>query len=50
MSEIINNPDKIEIARLMTMRSMLKLEIKGMKHSDGVSVYSKIKKTTWMER
>lgn len=36
-------PDQIEGARLLTLRSMLKLEVKGMTRSRAPSAYSLLK-------
>lgn len=41
--QVLDNPESIQMYRLLTMYQMLKLEIKGMKHSRG-SVYALIKK------
>lgn len=40
---VIGNPDLIQLARMVTLRSALKLEVLGMKHSRG-SVYARIKR------
>ena len=41
--QVLDRLESIEMYRLLTMYQMLKLEIKGMKHSRG-SVYALIKK------
>lgn len=41
---IISDPWKIEMMRLKTLRAALKLEMSGMRHSSGVSAYSRIKR------
>ena len=40
---ILTTPDQIEGARLLTLRSMLKLEMKGMTRSRAPSAYSILK-------
>ena len=40
---ILTTPDQIEGARLLTLRSMLKLEMKGMTRSRAPSAYSMLK-------
>ena len=40
---ILDTPDQIAVARMLTLRKGLQLEIKGMRHS-GRSCYSIIKK------
>ena len=40
---ILITPDQIEGARLLTLRSMLKLEMKGMTRSRAPSAYSMLK-------
>ena len=39
----LTTPDQIEGARLLTLRSMLKLEMKGMYRSRSPSAYSMLK-------
>lgn len=41
---ILDRPDQIEHFRFLTLRQGLKLEIKGLKMSRGVSVYAIIKR------
>ena len=41
---ILDRPDQIEHFRFLTLRQGLKLEIKGMRMSRGVSVYAIIKR------
>lgn len=43
MSIVLSNPDQIALYRLATLRSMLRLEIKGLKRSRGPSAYSILK-------
>jgi hypothetical protein len=40
---ILTTPDQIEAARLLTLRSMLKLELKGMTRSRGQTAYAILK-------
>jgi hypothetical protein len=40
---MLTTPDQIEGARLLTLRSMLKLEMKGMSRSRSPSAYSMLK-------
>lgn len=40
---ILTTPNQIEGARLLTLRSMLKLEMKGMTRSRAPSAYSMLK-------
>jgi hypothetical protein len=40
---MLTTPNQIEGARLLTLRSMLKLEMKGMKRSRAPSAYSLLK-------
>ena len=40
---VLDTPDQIAVARMLTLRKGLQLEIKGMRHS-GRSCYSIIKK------
>ena len=40
---ILTTPNEIEGARLLTLRSMLKLEMKGMTRSRAPSAYSMLK-------
>jgi len=40
---MLDTPEKIERARLLTLRTMLKLETKGMSLSRAPSAYSRIK-------
>ena len=40
---MLTTTDQIEGARLLTLRSMLKLEMKGMSRSKGPSAYSMLK-------
>jgi len=39
----LSTPNQIESARLLTLRSMLKLEMKGMSRSRSPSAYSMLK-------
>ena len=39
----LNTPNQIEGARLLTLRSMLRLEMKGMSRSRSPSAYSMLK-------
>lgn len=39
--------DQIEAARLLTLRQMLKLEIRGMSRSKGPTAYSTLKMMGW---
>lgn len=39
----LNTPEQIDLFRLMTLRSMLKLEIAGMKRSKGRTAYALLK-------
>jgi len=41
----LDTPEQIQMARYLTMRSGLKLEIKGMRLSRGVNCYKMIKNT-----
>jgi len=41
----LDTPEQIQMARYLTMRSGLKLEIKGMRLSRGVNCYKMIKDT-----
>ena len=41
---ILDNPNQIAHFRLLTLRQALKLEMLGMKHSSGRSVYAMIKR------
>lgn len=41
---ILTNPTDIDNARRLTLRQMLKLEIKGLSRSKGASAYSVLKK------
>jgi hypothetical protein len=41
---ILDDPDQIKIFRLLTLRQGIKLEIKGMRMSRGVSAYAIIKR------
>ena len=43
MSITITDPEEIHLYRLSCLRGALKLEILGMRHSSGKSVYSRIK-------
>jgi len=43
MSAILDTPEQIAMFRLLTLRQMLKLEMKGMKCSRGRTAYSIIK-------
>ena len=45
MSFTLDTPEKIQMARYLTMRSGLKLEIQGMRLTRGVSCYKLIKDT-----
>ena len=40
---VLTTPDQIEGARLLTLRQMLKLEMKGMTRSRAPSAYSMLK-------
>ena len=42
---MLDTPEKIQMARYLTMRSGLKLEIQGMRLTRGVSCYKMIKDT-----
>ena len=41
----LDSPEQIQMAKYLTMRSGLKLEIKGMRLSRGISCYKMIKDT-----
>jgi hypothetical protein len=41
--QVLDNPESIQMYRLLAMYQMLKLETKGMKHSR-ISVYALVKK------
>jgi len=41
--QVLDNPESIQMYRLLAMYQMLKLETKGMKHSH-ISVYALVKK------
>ena len=43
MSIIADTPEKIELYRMLVLRSLLKLEIKGIKLSKGRTAYATIK-------
>lgn len=43
MSLMLDTPEKIQMARYLTMRSGLKLEIQGLRLTRGVSCYKMIK-------
>ena len=45
MSFTLDTPEQIQMARYLTMRSGLKLEIQGMRLTRGVSCYKLIKDT-----
>jgi len=45
MGLMLDTPEQIEIARYLTMRSGLKLEIKGLRLTRGVSCYKMVKDT-----
>ena len=45
MSFMLDTPEQIEMARYLTMRSGLKLEIQGLRLTRGVSCYKMIKDT-----
>ena len=45
MSIMLDKPEQIEMARYLTMRTGLKLEVKGMRLTRGVSCYKIIKDT-----
>jgi len=45
MGMMLDTPEKIQMARYLTMRSGLKLEIQGMRLTRGVSCYKMIKDT-----
>ena len=45
MSLMLDKPEQIQMARYLTMRSGLKLEIQGMRLTRGVSCYKLIKDT-----
>jgi hypothetical protein len=41
---VLNNPEQIDLFRLMTLRTMLKLECYGMHRSRSPSAYAMLKK------
>ena len=43
MSFTLNTPEQIQMAKYLTMRSGLQLEVKGMRLTRGVSCYKMIK-------
>tara|TARA_Y100000004_G_scaffold52695_1_gene58486 strand:- start:15 stop:233 length:219 start_codon:yes stop_codon:yes gene_type:complete len=45
MAIMLDTPEQIEMARYLTMWSGLKLEVKGMRLTRGVSCYKMIKDT-----
>lgn len=45
MGFTLDTPEKIQMARYLTMRSGLKLEIQGLRLSRGVNCYKMIKDT-----
>ena len=45
MSIMLDKPEQIEMARYLTMRSGLQLEVKGMRLTRGLSCYKMIKDT-----
>ena len=45
MSFMLDTPEQIEMARYLTMRSGLKLEIQGLRLTRGVACYKMIKDT-----
>ena len=45
MSFTLDTPEQIQMARYLTMRSGLKLEIQGLRLTKGVSCYKLIKDT-----
>ena len=45
MSFTLDTPEQIQMAKYLTMRSGLKLEIQGMRLTKGVSCYKLIKDT-----
>ena len=45
MSIMLDKPEQIEMARYLTMRAGLKLEVKGMRLTRGLSCYKMIKDT-----
>ena len=45
MSFTLNTPEQIQMARYLTLRSGLKLEVKGMRLTRGLSCYKIIKDT-----
>jgi len=45
MAIMLDTPEQIQMARYLTMRSGLKLEIQGMRLTRGVSCYKMIKDT-----
>ncbi len=45
MGLMLDKPEQIQMARYLTMRSGLKLEIQGMRLTRGVSCYKLIKDT-----
>jgi len=45
MSIMLDKPEQIEMARYLTMRAGLKLEVKGMRLTRGLSCYKIIKDT-----
>jgi len=45
MSIMLDTPEQIQMARYLTMRSGLQLEVKGMRLTRGLSCYKMIKDT-----
>jgi|TARA_R100000908_G_scaffold20151_1_gene7847 hypothetical protein len=45
MSFVLDTPEQIQMARYLTLRSGLKLELKGLRMTRGVSCYKIIKDT-----
>ena len=41
---MITDPNQIKTAQILALRSMLKLELLGMRHSSGVSALSRLRK------
>lgn len=47
---MLDTPEQIQMARYLTMRSGLQLEVKGMRLTRGLSCYKMIKRYLWFER
>jgi hypothetical protein len=45
MSFVLDTPEQIQMARYLTLRSGLKLELKGLRMTRGISCYKIIKDT-----